>query len=152
MVLHSINVLQVDGNRVLAGFVHRDIADSVGRQVGMAILVIWDLILPKVPNNIVSTAGREVISGVETKADHLPFVQPHGILDEEESLIRQQRRPERSGQIQGLEKHLGDFTGILSTICDWEETRRELSCDIMSSFRSSLRGGPGVADVRGGDR
>lgn len=37
--------------------------------------------------------------------NHLPFIQPYRILDEEQGLVRQQQRSEGSSQVQRLEEH-----------------------------------------------
>lgn len=47
LIFHSVNLLQIDPNRTLAGLVDGDIADPVGGQVGVAILVIGDFVLPR---------------------------------------------------------------------------------------------------------
>lgn len=46
---------------------------------------------------------------------YIPFIQPHRVLDEQQSLIRQQRRTQRGRQVQSLEKHLAKPASLSTT-------------------------------------
>ena len=43
-MLGSVDLLQVNTNRVLPRFIDSDVANSVRREVGMAVLVVGDLV------------------------------------------------------------------------------------------------------------
>lgn len=47
LILSAIDFFQINANRILSRLIDGDVADSVGRKVGMAILVIWNLVFPK---------------------------------------------------------------------------------------------------------
>lgn len=53
-MVRSIDLFQIDPHRVLPGLVCRHIADTMGGQVGMTVLVVWDLVFPNV--QLVSTS------------------------------------------------------------------------------------------------
>lgn len=56
IIFMSLNVLQVQCNRVLSGVRLVHIADTVGGQVDLPILLVWQLILSKKKQGIVSLA------------------------------------------------------------------------------------------------
>jgi hypothetical protein len=46
LVLHAVNLLQLDANRAFPRVVDGNVANPVGRQVRVAILVVWDFVFP----------------------------------------------------------------------------------------------------------
>jgi len=112
--LIPLDIFQVQRNRVLSGLLAIDIADSMGRQVHLALLLIWELVLPG--KSII--CQQAVIHKAEV-AEHKtgwkheqhntpdsskqgknsPLIEPHIVLDKGESFAIKIGRPEGSSEI-----------------------------------------------------
>lgn len=103
LVFSTVNVPEVDGNRVLAGLVGRNIANTMGCQVGMAMLIRRDLEFPG-SISFSMILGLRWIAGSSSYG--VPFIQAHCILDKQQGFVREQRRTKSCRQIKRLEEHL----------------------------------------------
>jgi hypothetical protein len=107
-----VDFFQCNGSRVFPGFRVVNITCSVRGQVCMAILKIRNLVFARVISSSVSfppvyvsiatsVTGRMANSEVKSRVD-VPLVEPHCILNKQQSLVRQEFWSEGRGEIYRL--------------------------------------------------
>jgi hypothetical protein len=94
--LRLLHILQEDGHRVLSRLAMINIAYAVRGQIGLAMLVLWYLEL----------AMCELLAAaIGWTGGCVPLIEPHGILDEQQSLLRQERRAQCGCEIELVQEH-----------------------------------------------
>lgn len=84
--LVAIYIFQVDGHRVPPGLCLVDVANPMGCQIDLAILVVGQLVFAMGESGCVSLATMSGFRSQGAGSD-LPLVQPHIILDEQQVFI-----------------------------------------------------------------
>jgi len=82
LVFYPVYILEVNGDGVLARLLRSHVAYSVGRQVGVAILIVGNLELPGCRQRYCSDKART------PAVRHVPLIQANGILNKQQGLIR----------------------------------------------------------------
>ena len=88
-------MLQIDGNRAIAGVLVVDIARAMRRQVGMAVLILGDL---KFAASLVSRVLRE------DQAAH-PSYRPTASWTKQKRLLGKQGRSQGSSEVEMCQEH-----------------------------------------------
>ena len=94
--LIALDILKVQGNRVLSGFDLVHVADTMRCQVNLAILLVRELVF----SGTTETNGSiSITPSPRASVTNSPFVQTDIVLHEEQVLICQVRRPQSGCQV-----------------------------------------------------
>jgi hypothetical protein len=102
--LRLVYILEEDGYRVLPGFAVVDVTRAMRGQIGLSMLVLRYLELP---------AQDSLARANVQRTRCLPLIEPYSILDEQQSLLRQERRAQCGGEIELVQEH----SGHLRVVC-----------------------------------
>lgn len=96
-----LDILEEDGDGMLAGLAVVDVAGAVGGQIGLAILILGDFVFAARRGSVAGSGS----SSSEQRAAHVPLIKPHGILHKKERLLGQKRRAQGGGEVEMVQEH-----------------------------------------------
>lgn len=102
--LVSIYIFQVEGRRVYARFRLVDVADAVGCEVDLAILLVGQLVLSA--TRVSSSPAQQY-----NTRTHLPLVETYVVLHEQQDLVRKIRWPKGCRKVDVFEEHSSCLDG-----------------------------------------